>query len=356
MARRNETQDDTVLEVDELTPAEQENEDTEAAIRAEFDADDSDIVWTVKMYSITGGKFDKEEYLFSCEPSDFPIVDRLRDTYGTGRYRARIYKNNRLYRRMDYSVRSLPTDRITPVAQNGELVALVEAMNSQNAMMREMMLKIVDRPPPSQSAAIDPIGMFSALAGIFVQMQNITQRPATPTESPIEYMKLGIELANKAGGGGETSMLDIFKAALEGPLGQALATQAQERERALRSSSAVVAPQINQPPIQQPNFAVQPPQQTNNPLQPFVQHIESLIVAAEQRKDPEVFAEFLLETLPQSIWESLVTNNQILDGLCQRIPRMNAQRQWFERMIDAMRRMVEDDGEAQEDAREPAGH
>jgi hypothetical protein len=340
MARRSSNTDAEIIEQE---PEEMSAEDCDVEDLLLSEAEQSSgTKWNVRVKRVL--EDNTEEFLFGCKITDLPLWEKLQSNYPNGgRFRAWVTRNSIVYRKIDYRIASTVVPQIhTAVPMNG-FEALAEAMQRQTQVIADTVRMAIDRPAPVMPAPTDPVQMFAALAGIFVQMQNVAKPANTPTESPIEYMKLGIELANKAGGGGETSMLDIFKAALEGPLGQALATQAQERERAMRQP----APQLNQPiaqSIPQPSQ----PLPNNNPLAPFMQHIEALIVAAEQKKDPEVFAEFLLNTLPQSIWEPMINSNQILDGLCQRIPRMNAQRVWFNQMVDAMRSMVDDEPEAPE--------
>jgi hypothetical protein len=345
MARRSANADVEIIEqdADEMSS---EDRDVEDLLLSEAEQS-SETRWNVRVKRVL--EDNNEDFLFGCKITDLPLWEKLQSKFPDGgRFRAWITRNGIVYRKIDYRIASTAVPQTHTVAPMTGFEALAEAMQRQTQVIADTVRMAIERPAPAMPTPTDPVQMFAALAGIFVQMQNVAKPTNTPTESPIEYMKLGIELANKAGGGGgETSMLDIFKAALEGPLGQALATQAQERERAMRQP----APQLNQPISQpMPQSIPQPsqPMPNNNPLAPFMQHIESLIVAAEQRKDPEVFAEFLLNTLPQSIWEAMITSNQILDGLCQRIPRLNAQRVWFMQMVDAMRTMVEDEPEAPE--------
>lgn len=349
MARKTPAQSEQeALQNEILSPEEQAELDAEAVLQAEALESPQDTDWAIRINRVLGPR-GPEEYMFSCHITDLPLWDKLQEKYPKGgQFRGWVLKNGKIVKRLEYRI--APTFEPETIEQrpNTELSALVEAMSRQN----DLLLRVLERPPQqiTSQPVTDPTDQFvkiaTLLSGFMVPI--ISQRQQS---DPLEYVRTGIELAKAAGGGSDrdTNMMDILKSAIEGPLGKALSNQLEAQQNAIRNlamppPAPTVAVPVNPPiptqPIPQPQI-----NPANNPLGPLIPYLEPMLIAAEKNSPPELYANLLADNLPDELWNALLIDNKLIDGLCERVPRMAARKDWFMRVLEACRNMSDDTGD-----------
>ena len=89
----------TDAQSEDISALESDIDDQIDSITQEFGGDSRDTDYKISIYKIEEkqGKFG---YCFSVVPSELPIIDRVREEFGAGKYESRIFKNKRLFHLM----------------------------------------------------------------------------------------------------------------------------------------------------------------------------------------------------------------------------------------------------------------
>lgn len=323
------------IEFEDRTAIDDDNDNVEQTIINEFGDSAKDIRWHIKVYRIASQGRGDEPYLFTCDPSDLPIDDRLRDEYGSGKYRARVYKNNVLYRRFDIAVEKTNAAPRAVANPNTDLGAVIaDAMAKQSAMLMGMMQAFMTRQAPVAAAPAysDPFDVMSkTVTMVTTMMGSQNNRP-----DPMEYFTKGIEIAAQfsGGGGGETGALDLVKEFIKSPVAAAIADGTLKR-RPRQTPDANVRPQPQAQPVRQQAPALPPM------LAPYASELAVFVKAAARSSAPELYADMLLDgTFPDIFVKQLLDNDAALDQLGGAVPQVTQYKDWFKSVIDAARAMV----------------
>jgi hypothetical protein len=316
-------------------------------VLAEFDSTADDVVYTARINRVLGaGKLGiKEPYLFAVDAAEIHGVrDRLRDEYGSGTYRIRIYKNNKIARQLDYQIEA-PTKKTTPAnTSDPSLNAIIQILQDSNKQQMELMERIARQStavaPPV--AAIDPIAMMEKLSTI---MKNIAPVPVAAPETNLDTFMKAAEFVRdmtpdgNSGGGG---WMEVLKEVLRHPsVGEAIATIATNRAPPQRRQAPVIA--------QPANPTIAPPAQPQTPVNQQSQaalgeqlqnNIRYLIGRAEGGSNPDLYAEWLLDNTNEQLITGMINDPNLLTQLEPAFPRMVAHHEWFVALIEAGKALI----------------
>lgn len=318
-------------------------------VTSEFGKDENEVNFKIKLHRVLEKKGERE-WLFDIVPSELPVMDRIRDEYGGGKYEASLYKNGRLFRKFHWSIASPRTNYIPPNKNNTlDMASVMNAMLAQQKeqfnQFKELMLQVAR---PAQTSTFNPMDMMTGLMAAMVQMKAFLSPPSNNSgdgaEKYISALTKGIELAKDLGGGGdkETNLLDVIRDLVKSPV----------FEKVIESSSSVVA-SVPQIPVNQP-IKIPQSENINQPgnvndmnfiEKKFIEpQLNNLVKLAKSGKNPELYAEVLLDNLPPQINEEIInkylTNENIIEDLSKINPEVKNHSEWFLAFKDAIKELI----------------
>lgn len=350
--------------IEEETPAQTEQRETIEDILTAFNASDDDVIWTIRVGMVTGPArtgFD-EPFLFNCSPTELPLDERLRDNYGTGTYRCRVYRNKRIYR--SFTVTIGPTPKIKENTQT-DTTSFIQAIEASNIRMMSMFKEMLDRQNAPQVQQIDPFAMMERMTAVMLNMQNLSPKPTVVENqvNPMEMFTKGIELAQSMSASGETGIMDIVKEFVKSPIMETMMggmNQNQPKQIAPSYYTPIQpTPQVqpglrpNQPsqnngvpPVMPPNASQMSMEQINKLIS---DQIAFLISKAQNGSDPALYAEFVLDNMPEPTVQYMLNNPNILSELAGINPAINMHLIWFQKLLAEMKQMLQAPGDGTSD-------
>jgi hypothetical protein len=310
-----------------------------SSITSELGADKHDIKFVVKVYRIVENRGELA-WLFDCTPAELPILQKLRDEYSGGRFECRVYKNNRIYKRIKVIVEQPTKPKDEPRKSDiAEILAAVSAQQDrQFNQLKETMMQIVGKPTTPQPSQME---MMTGMMMLMKSMKDfvsppIQHVPSFDPEKMFDMFLKGMEMGRESGSG-ETGLMDIAKELIKSPLLGSL-TQAATSMPPLQQPQ--LRPQITVPqtsgqiPAQQvtPNIQTQQEATMHNPV--IVHNLKKLIEKAEKDSDPILYAEFILDNVPQNIIEQYIAREDLIEYLSSFDPRVNDHNEWFIELRD----------------------
>lgn len=333
---------------------ETEDEEIELDILSEMNAAPGDTTYSYRVGRITGAssKGAGEPILFKGDGTDVDkIYDRLRDEYGDGKYRIRIMKNGRMWKRFDMSI-ELPkaTARNPSVAPQSDMAAVLAAIEKSNERTLQLIERLASREPQAVAVAnADPVAMFERALSLVTKLVQPQQRqPEQDLASrSVDLIMKGMDLADRAGGGREKGVMDLVSDLLQSPL-------------LLRITDGVTpTPQIALPP-QLPRRQVNkpPPQGNGKDTPPATEPNQEQVAAAQAQQmrnivlmlntralhgsSFETYAEWAFDSLPPPLIVQLLSQPDPYQVLLSVAPEIAPQEQWFKSLIDELRELVND--------------
>lgn len=327
-----------------------EYEKTVEDVLSAFNAGPEEDNWHVTVHLVTGTnrRGGTEPYLFTCAVEELPIQERLLRDYGTGKYRARVFRNGRGFKTFTVDILA-PPNSVKP-ADSQPWMAAIEASHNRLLQIIEPLAMRVSPPAPAQ----DPVDMMAKMLGMMTSLRTLIPEPAAGggMEMFTKGMELAASMAEKMGGSnsGETGILDIIKEVVRSPqVGEVIAGLANRG-----AVQGAPAPGFQQQPMQPARLAAPPiPVAPPNPggmtqeqsLHLVNQQIAYLISRAQHGSDPQLYAEFVLDNVPQGMIPQLLGNPNILAELQMVNPAMAHHLPWFNRLLEAIKEMAQSETE-----------
>ena len=317
--------DDIIIDGDyeDVSEAEADLDEQLDAIFADIGGNDDIDEFVVKAYRTQPGK-GKLGYLFTCLPSELPIMDRLRDDYGSGDFQIRVLKKNRIYKRRNVCVEA-PVKKEKPVFDESQkLNGLVEVMAGGFTRLGEL---IVQR---DQQQTQSPTSM-KEMVETMILMKELNGPPPEPV-SPFQQIKdvLSIQksLSGKDGSA-ETNVNDVLLTLAENVLPKlaeagAVSPENKERPRVIPediTETTEAQKTINLEKIENP--------EKGNPMKG---HLMFLCMQASLKKSPALYAEVVLDNTPDEKLDELVTamnGEDAMDKLIALHPPVAKHKAWF---------------------------
>lgn len=338
-----------------------QRDSTIAQILTAFNAAADDDEWHIKVYEYSGNHKERarQPWLFNCEIEDLEgLHERLLVKYGSGRYVARVYCNNTLYRLFNIDVKAPPGEdpknRVFHNPPESNSNELITAINQNFERLAQLFVR--SAAPP---ATVDPMAQFERMTAVMLNMQKLTAPPpAAPAVNGIEIVKQVIEMSQSlAGGGKETSMMDVFQELVKSPFMEGLLGSFQKP-----GGPGAPAPEFRPgpgygdlpdappaqliPPTLPPNFETMDQQQV---MALIGQQLHYLITKAESGRSPGLYAEWVLDNIPEPTAEMMLADPNILNGLATINPAVNNYRPWFEHLLVEMREMLKAEPQHEEE-------
>ncbi len=334
----------------------------EDAIAEEFNSSEEQDKWKIIVTRWTG-KIDDQPEVFRCTPDDFPIIDRLRNECGAGKYRATIWKNSRLYRRIQYQI-EIPQGAAAPAAVKSELGSLAQVLSDSMKEQRAFMERFMDKLSAGGGKGFSDKVTETMLLALIEKAFN---PPAREPESSLadkafEFVKLGMEAADRFaqnGGGGPTSWLDLARDALK-TIGPALSNLDMSQLRLAPPQQP--APQgITQGPRVEPsremngaseaatarptNGAVKTQDQNaaefarywKMQLDYLVTRAKIYLSSKRQLGDPRYYADWVLDNIDEPVLRPLMAQPNTLEILISICPDVAPYGEWFQTLIVEVR-------------------
>lgn len=178
----NDINDDDIIDINDF----QDISDTENDVNEQINAayaefgDEKDVSVYYKIYAnVKNSK--KKDWLFDCTKSDFPIMELLRDRYGTGTYVARMYVGDAMKRAFEMNIRSPLFDQNIVKKEENNTSDLARAMADGFVQLGELISRNNN---PQQ---INPMELQSNFLAQMVAMKDFLS--GDKPESPLKMLK-----------------------------------------------------------------------------------------------------------------------------------------------------------------------
>lgn len=291
-------------------------------------------------------------FLFKTTPTEMrggEIMEKLRDTYGSGDYRIHVREKNLIVGNKGFSIEApKEPEKVEPKDSSGDLIAMMmNQANNQQALLLAAINAFANKEAPPAPPAVDPVAMQTAMIQTLVAMKGLVSDDKPLGKDPVEMLIQGITLARELGPKeGETNSNDLL---LEG-----LKAFAPTIVGATQAGMAQLQPGRPGGPPQAPGAA---PQQLNAPPQPenpemfekqmMKMQLGFLVKNAMEGRDPALYAELLLDQLGEKKVLEFIAAPDAMDKLIALVPEVESVRPWFERVRECIMELT---------AAENAGH
>lgn len=330
----------------------------------EFDASDENVTYRASVSRIPKGhqKGMKEPWLFDCDAAEIHgVKTKLRDGYGGGIFRVRVYRNGKLCRQFDISI-EVPEKMAAIQSDNPAMQALVEQMRGQGEAIKNLTERLLDRSSqallPAPVAPVDPMTMMEKMSVIMANLGGKSSHDGG-IDMFLKAAAFVKELKGESGGdsGAEDNIYTVIANAIQNPeLVKGLAGGGRQpmrqfppgqrrpmQRQGMNGNRSMMQRRQIQQPFQEEQIPDMPqnanPQQMGQQLQQTVQY---LIRKASMNSDPSLYAEWLLDNTPEHIIAPMVNNPETLDQLCQAFAGMVPYRTWFSELLASAKSYIEE--------------
>lgn len=302
----------------------------------------ADIV--VNVYKQGEGK--QISFLFRTSPDEMSggeIMERCRDHYGTGDYRVHIRKGPRIVHNRGFSVeaRKEPDPITAQATGNADIIALITSQNqSQQQMFMATMTAMAEalkgrEPPPPP----DPVAMQNSLIQALVALKGLAV-PETTAKDPVELLIQGVTLANEMRPSeGDTNANDLVLAGLKAfaptiteATRQGMLNQAPPGPPGGPQPGAPGAP--GAPGPGDPQLTADAAKERDMGLRQVMmrQQLAWLVKQASVGKNPDLYAELLLDQVGEQTVLEFIGKPDALEQLTAIEPRVKDYSVWFEEL------------------------
>lgn len=285
-----------------------------------------------------------DEYLERFPASEFSL-DNLKARWGAGKYKITVYQDGRILTRKVIIIAKDP-NAVSPAAQMPpatDLSPILAAIQQSNEKMVAAMMAMaqgMQQKGPSRTEMMQEMAMMKEMFAPAPGMQQ-------PAYNPIDLMKMGVEMASKASGGGESDNAWVGKVIDQlGPiLMPAVAAAVQPKQPApARSTTALPAPTPR--PDTQPATL----QQEDDPVSLLiVNYLNMLTRAAKQNAPVEEYADSILSMVPASNLadlEDMIRPDDWRVKMANHTQAVEQHPEWFTALRDTLLQYIEEDKQA----------
>lgn len=333
----------------EESDAEKAARETMEEIQEQFNRSAGEQDWEIKIFRVSGNNklgF-KQPYLFSVLPTELPVEQKLLDEYGSGKYLARVMVDGKLTKAFNIEVEASARLRQQDSARpSGDMATFIQLMEASNSRIVTMLERLMAAPPP----AADPLAMMERMSAIMANMK--TAMPETSAAAPAAAMEMfqkGIELAQSlaGAGGGETSAMDVLKSVVSSPavsnlvaviMGRAIPGGGGQPAASGYTPAAAQRPAMTLPPVMPAN---RQGMSEADVVALIRGQIDFLILQANAGRDPFLYAEMMLDNLPEPMIMHLLDSPNVIGELVAINPAMGNYMPWFTKLIEAMRELAQ---------------
>lgn len=301
-----------------------------------FDAGEGNERITARVFRLDGSSRSGAEqpFLFAITPEEAEGVnERLRDTYGTGKYLVRVLRNGKFFKQITYHVEAPAPPAAPKQSDVAEIVKAIQANN--DAMWQRMEATLAQR---TQAPVIDPMSMLEKMTTVMTNMRGLMpaqhggqQNNAPNMEAVFGLVERGMELGKQIAGGDQedASILGMVKSVVlevvkQPQFGDMMGSFLQ---RVTPSAPALTPPTEQPPNVQQPS-----PAQVA-----FTNVLNYLSAKAALNKDVGLYVDWFLDDTDPQLVQQFINTPNLLDQLCSVHPGVAQNRAWFSKFIDVLK-------------------
>ena len=280
----------------------------------------------VKIYRVLVNN--KLAWIYDCHPSEFRMED-LRDVYEGGKFRVFVYNTEDGRKMLKSSQFVFVEPKRTPAglpshAPANDTAALVGAMlQGMQAGFENLGRLIVQN--QHVAPAVDPIGMQNAMLNNMLIMKQVLGGGAesgSTVEKALDMFRQGMQMGKELNPAAVTSdSSDVLMEALK-TIGPVLA------QAAAQPQAQAQAPQLPQPVI-----VPQPVTEEQNMFNTKRMYLNLACQKAAQNADPMLYADLILDNLPESEILAFLSAPDPLTELARIEPNVMQHREWFSGLL-----------------------
>lgn len=296
-----------------------------------------------KLDGLTKGE---EANVKRCSPEEYDLHATAME-YGSGKYRIRVYV------RVQTGQRVLKGNKViswllSPTEER-ERTARLEGEKTSNYVTKDDLETILSRviaqvkvnapPPVDQMALIKTVLEMSAA---FRQPE-----PAQPAVNPLDYLKIGIELAGKAATNEKpeisevgSNQNDVFITMME-QFGPTFAAVMQERMKNPAQAAPALLPAPATAPAQEKTEIDQQSVEEAG-MEQMKMGLAFLVMQAQAGNPVETYAELIIDNVPEDTLQVLITSPDPVTELAKVDPNIDQFREWFTELIDSVKKILSD--------------
>ena len=318
----------------------------------EFGGDPTDTEFNIHVKRVMPGRGELE-HCFSCLPHELPITDRIKNEWGPGEYSVWIYKDKKIWKRRKMNIAKALDKPVqhNDLSSGGGLKDILSAMQANQERQWQQMQDLMLR----QNQQPNQMDQMTNMLNMMALMKQVMGEPAKP-QDPMKTIELAKSLAEMMGDSGDKSSLDrLIEQALPALIEGAKQAPNQQLQPTLHPQLQPQV-QIKHNPISvpippdPPNQSTITTQKEENPEMMITAMVKSklpeLINWASQEKDPELYAEFVLDNIPDMFLDKycdFVKSDDCLQQLIAIDKNVNKYTDWFTHFRLASIDMINDD-------------
>ncbi len=326
------TQEDVIIaDFDDITELQDDIDAQLDSVVSEFG--DEEINSTKIKFYKTVRNIGKMEWLFDCTPSELPVMQRLRDEYGGGKYEARLYfgapiKLKRKFEILIGTPKEMPKYYQTQQQQQEQSIvaSMVEGFNKLGELIAATKAPVAETDFVSSQMGMiqNMVAMKELMAP--AQTQNIDQ-------SPFKMLTQLIDLQNKMSE--QNSNNNNNGNVLENLASQVLPKLIEMSEAPAREPNTVNFQQNEIKNRRETMNKIN--NQNRNAANPMKNHLIFLCLQAKMRRDPKNYAQIVIDNTSENKIAELknfVSGVDALENMGRLHAGVNNHKKWFTALGD----------------------
>lgn len=262
-------------------------------IFAEFGGDPDEVEFSIRVYRAMTGRGELE-YCFGCLPSELPIMERIRENFGAGKYEVRVYRNKKIFRRrtLNIAMPKKPVKQMEDLSRANDTKDLVAGLMEMQKSQFEQLQTIM----AGQNRQPSQFEMMQSMLTLMASMKEAMGfNGPVSVQDPMKNFREGIDFAKDimemGGSGRDKDSTDVLLKAID-----TFAPALIEGAKQDTSLNPPVSQPLKQNPTRPPNLTTEKKSMFEIVIQ---SQVKRLVGLASQGKDPELYAEVLLDQIPE---------------------------------------------------------
>ena len=294
-----------------------------------------------------------QSYMFETDPAGFSLDD-LRDKYNGGEFRLYVTRNGQLWKNMRVVVEPKSArpgmDAAPQVTQVSDMMSMMrDSLAQQTTMIRDM----IGMRQASPFANMDLPAIITAAAAALTALRPPPAPPPVPqpdvSEKALDMFMRGMEIANSirdnSGDGG--GLGGVLRDVLRSPIVEA-AVRSQMGPQPSPATHPVAPPALPHPAQVSHAKPADPQPQPQDENKVLAYYIGFLTGKAQAGADPSLYAELVLDNVPESQLTPLLAmgDSGLVDYMIQVNPAAAPHRAWFALLVKEINSLLEPDDDS----------
>ena len=349
-----EERDEVVIDGDfsDITDLEADIDEQVKIVIGEHGGGEHDKEIMLKYYRAKPGK-GRMAWLFNAVPDELPVMERLRDVYGTGDYAVRIMINNQLAKIKRFSIEAPPNKE--PERQPESTGSVAEIMQVIQAQQLQFFNQLRDTfaQTSGRNTSENNLDNMTSLIHALGELKNFIT-PAQSVNQMDNFTSLirTVKELMPENRSGEKNIYDVIESVLNsGAFGSAIAALGNQQQ-------AVPAIGHQPKPGGQPTGQPQPGQQGEQNVnivqdQIIRQQINVLLGKAKRDADPSLYADLILDEVQPEIIQQHLLGEAALAKAIELVPEVANYKRWFIQLQNALKESMSYSDETADDFDSP---